>query len=96
MPTYDYLCGCGEVTERFGQGYNQTVIPCPICGGSAQRVTLCPPNAITETGGVGGPWDRNRRTQVGEKLEHLRKSSVRTTRETGKISGPFKVRDWEK
>lgn len=96
MPTYDYQCDCGEVTERFGQGYDVAVIPCPLCGSSAKRVTLHPPNAITETGGVGGPWDRNRRNHAGEKLESLRKTSVEAKRQTGKASGPFKIRDWEK
>ncbi len=96
MPTYDFQCPCGEITTLYFQPYETAVIPCPLCGSSANRVTLSPPNAITETGGVGGPWDRNRRNSTGEKLEQLRKTSVETKRQTGKDSGPFKIRDWER
>ncbi len=96
MPTYNYQCSCGEITELYFQPYDAVVIPCPLCGDSAKRVTLFPPNAITETGGVGGPWDRRRRDHAGEKLESLRKTSVEAKRQTGKDSGPFQIRDWER
>jgi len=37
MPTYDYYCGCGVVTEAR-QGISVEAIPCPACGQSAERV----------------------------------------------------------
>lgn len=49
-----------------------------------------------DRGRVSGPVERRKRDEVGEKLERLRKNSVRAKRETGIESGPFKVRDWER
>lgn len=47
-------------------------------------------------GKVRNAQERRARDERGEKLETLRKSSLAATRASGKISGPFQVRDWEK
>lgn len=39
MPTYDYACTCGAVVEEV-RGYDDSVIPCPSCGKSAERVPV--------------------------------------------------------
>lgn len=39
MPRYDYACTCGSVVEEV-QGYDVAVIPCPSCGGKAQRLAI--------------------------------------------------------
>ena len=39
MPTYDYSCPCGRVTE-FKAGYEVTTISCPACGSTAPRVAV--------------------------------------------------------
>ncbi len=36
MPTYDYRCECGVVTEAR-RGVEVREIPCPACGGKAKR-----------------------------------------------------------
>lgn len=95
MPLYDFLCPNGHVTE-LRAGYDDAAISCE-CGAVAQRQAVyLEQSTITETGAVAGARDRSRRDHMGEKLNMLRKSSVNTMRETGKQSGPFKVRDWEK
>lgn len=95
MPRYDYLCDAGHLEEQV-QRREKSLAQCPTCGEPARRVTLEAAYTITETGGVNGPADRNRRTSTGEKLEQLRKTSVETKRQTGKVSGPFQIRDWER
>ncbi len=92
---YDYLCDAGHLEEQV-QGRDVDSAPCPTCGDTARRVTMEAAFTITETGGVNGPVDRNRRTSVGEKLESLRKTSVEAKRQTGKTTGPFVIRDYEK
>ena len=94
MPRYDYFCGTH--LEEQVQGRDVSLAPCPTCGTMAKRVIMEPPFTITETGSVNGPIDRNRRDHAGEKLEMLRKTSVEAKRQTGKDSGPFKIRDWER
>ncbi len=39
MPTYDFACSCGAVTEER-RGYDDMVIPCPSCGATASRVPV--------------------------------------------------------
>lgn len=39
MPTYDFRCGCGEVTEARA-GYDAPPIICPRCGGETKRVAV--------------------------------------------------------
>lgn len=39
MPRYDYSCSCGSVVEEV-RGYDDAVIPCASCGGSARRVPV--------------------------------------------------------
>lgn len=95
MPRYDYLCASGHIEEQK-QERDVSLVPCSICGDTARRVIMEAPYTITESGSVNGPVDRNRRTSTGEKLEQLRKTSVETKRQTGKLSGPFYLRDWEK
>lgn len=52
MPTHDYRCDCGEVTERTHTGYGVATVPCDLCGGSARRLAVYQYQAtITETGG---------------------------------------------
>ena len=46
--------------------------------------------------GANGPQQRLRRDQIGEKLEMLRRNSLRLKRESGKDSGPFQIKDWMK
>jgi len=36
MPSYDFRCDCGEVTEAR-RGVDVKSIPCPACGGNAVR-----------------------------------------------------------
>ena len=36
MPTYDFTCSCGEVTEARA-GYDVRILPCPACGRQAER-----------------------------------------------------------
>lgn len=40
MPTYDYRCNCGVVTEAR-QGVDVKSIPCPACGHKATRQFSC-------------------------------------------------------
>lgn len=40
MPTYDFVCSCGEVTEAR-RGVDTPSIPCPACGGDAERAPFC-------------------------------------------------------
>ena len=51
---------------------------------------------IVNRGTIRGPQDRRRRDSAGEKLEGIRKRSIEVKRQTGKESGPMRVRDWEK
>ncbi len=53
-------------------------------------------NVIIGRGRIRGVEDRRRRDKMGEKLEGLRKRSLEVKRQTGAISGPFKIRDWER
>ena len=53
-------------------------------------------NVIVRQGRVRGPQDRRRRDEIGEKLEGLRRRSVEVKRQTGQLSGPFQVKDWER
>ncbi len=54
MPTYDFGCTCGQVTE-LRKGYGVTSIPCPACGNEANRLAVYPGQFIvTETGAKGG------------------------------------------
>ena len=55
MPTYDFACGCGEVTEARA-GFETSSLPCPACGQTAQRVPVYRfQYTITETGGSSYP-----------------------------------------
>ena len=45
MPTYDYQCKCGEVTEQCGVPSTRKTIKCPVCGKRAKQMPPCP-NAI--------------------------------------------------
>ena len=95
MPTYDFCCELGHMTEKSA-GYDDTQIVCPLCGGKAYRQAVYAEQyTITETGAVVARKDRVRRDHMGEKLEILRKNSVEAKRETNKDTGPMKIRDWE-
>ena len=37
MPTYEYLCECGEEFEEFQSISSEPVATCPVCGKSARR-----------------------------------------------------------
>lgn len=39
MPTYDFRCAMGHVTERRA-GYDQSAIGCPVCGAEARRASI--------------------------------------------------------
>lgn len=39
MPTYDFRCAAGHVTERRA-GYDQSAIGCPACGREAKRAEV--------------------------------------------------------
>ena len=53
-------------------------------------------SVIVNRGRVQGPADRRRRDSVGEKLEGIRKRSIEVKRQTGQLSGPFQIKDWQK
>lgn len=90
MPLYDYRCSAGHIIERYGR-VDESSILCG-CGDVAERVPVYYEQfTITETGGVKGTVDRKRRDHAGEKLNQVYKSSVEATRESGKVTGPFKV-----
>jgi putative FmdB family regulatory protein len=39
MPIYEYRCNdCDQVFEEWQKSFEETAIPCPICGGSAHRI----------------------------------------------------------
>ena len=57
MPTYDYVCRCGEITESV-QGMEVVTIPCPKCNRMARRSACYTPYLHTETGVRMGPSDR--------------------------------------
>ncbi|KKK98685.1 hypothetical protein LCGC14_2640260 [marine sediment metagenome] len=46
------------------------------------------PNVVT---GTKGPAERRRRDEIGEKYEHIRKTSVDAEKETGQRTGPFRL-----
>jgi hypothetical protein len=95
-PTYDYLCALGHTTETRA-GYEDSAIPCPICGDKAVRLAVYQEQGvICETGAVKGVADRRRRDHAGEKLNHLRKGSVEAYRQTGVQTGPMQIRDWDR
>ena len=48
-------------------------------------------NARQVVTGTNGPAERRRRDEIGEKYEHIRKTSVDAERETGQRTGPFKL-----
>ena len=56
MPLYDFRCDdCGEVTEAR-KGYNDCIIACPLCEGTAHRQAVYAYQpTITETGGSSYP-----------------------------------------
>lgn len=91
MPTYDYSCRNGHTVEER-RGYDDTTIPCPLCPETAYRHPCYAEQfTITETGSVSGVRDRVRRDHGGEKLNTFYKNSVETTRESGRLTGPFKI-----
>jgi len=40
--------------------------------------------------------ERRRRDEIGEKLHGLEKRSIEIKQQTGVVSGPFRVRDWQR
>ncbi len=39
MPIYEYRCNdCDQVFEEWQKNFDETAIPCPICGGQAHRI----------------------------------------------------------
>jgi len=52
MPIYEYHCQeCKQIFEEWQKDYEERDIPCPVCGGNAQRI-------ISSTSFVlkGGGW----------------------------------------
>jgi len=54
MPTYDFRCKCGEVSE-VRAGYDAPPITCPACGGVAYRAPFCAGVSIRGAT-VAGSW----------------------------------------
>ena len=86
MPLYDFLCECGEITEKR-QGYDVAVIPCPLCGGSAKRQAVyLEQYTRTESGGMQGKMGSSHK--LAEGAERVARNSVAIEKETGQKSGP--------
>lgn len=50
MPIYDFCCENGHLIERR-EGYETTIIPCPLCGAPAHREAVYfSQSIVTETG----------------------------------------------
>jgi len=37
MPTYEYICGSGHITEDFQRMPGEDTIPCSVCGTLAEK-----------------------------------------------------------
>ena len=85
MPTYDYRCKCGEVTEAR-RGLEDYFIPCASCGETAHRVPVYQEQYTrTDSGGMQGRMGKA--GTIPESVERYARNSATIEKETGNKSG---------
>jgi putative FmdB family regulatory protein len=85
MPTYDYRCKCGEITEAR-RGVEVSSLPCPLCGGTAHRVPVYEEQYTrTDSGGMQGRMGKA--GTIPESVERYARNSATIEKETGNKSG---------
>lgn len=85
MPLYDFTCGCGHTVESR-QGYEDSTIACPVCGGMAYR-EACYLEQYTRTDSGGMQGRMGKAGTIPESIERYARNSATIERETGNKSG---------
>jgi hypothetical protein len=87
VPRYNYWCSsCDELTEER-RGYEDYLIPCSLCGGTAHRQAVYESQYTrTESGGMQGRMGRVDNLSEGQ--ERVARNSEMIEKETGQKSGP--------
>lgn len=85
MPTYDFQCRSGHVSEQHA-GYDDESAPCSVCGRKAKRLPSFGTQYINRTGDLGRPvtWDEKRQRENNARVqETVTANSRQIAQETG-------------
>lgn len=86
MPLYNYWCSsCDELTEER-RGYEDYLISCSLCGGTAHRQAVYESQYTrTDSGGMQGRMGKA--GTIPESVERYARNSATIEKETGDKSG---------
>lgn len=89
MPIYEYRCNdCDQVFEEWQKSFEETAIPCPICGGLAHRIISQTSFVLKGSGWYVTDYSRSGSSSAGSSHAHAHANSNGKSAESCSCESP--------